>query len=489
MTNLKQLFLIGTCLSLVSCGGGGSSAPVTTVAPPPAVPPPSSSSQSSTVFGPIAGFGSIIVNGVRYDTSSASFTVDDASGTQADLKVGQIVTIKATTDAQGNASAQQVIFDDAVQGPIDSIDVANDRLVVLGQIVLISGTTSFDDRISPANLSGLTVGDIVEVSGEFNGDGDIVASRIEPKPAGTEFEVHGTVAGLDTSAQTFTLKALTVAYGTAVLDDFGAGGIAAGDFVEVKGSTFNTGGQLIARKVELEGMDGRIGDNNDSGEIHGFVADFNSATDFTVSGVPVTTTNSTEYIFGSAGDLATNVRVEVEGRFNGDGVLVADKVKFETEANVRITADLDSVDATNQTITIFGVNFSTDASTRLEDKSDAEISPFNLSNLNAGDYLEVRGFDRASDGLYASRIEREDPDNENEVQAFVDSVGTDSLIILGITINTDSNTQFQDLDDSVLTRAEFFNLVRSGSLVKADGTKTGTSSLLAEELSFENPDD
>ena len=43
--------------------------------------------------GPISTFGSVVVNGVRYDTSSATFTINGTPGTQDDLSVGQVITI------------------------------------------------------------------------------------------------------------------------------------------------------------------------------------------------------------------------------------------------------------------------------------------------------------------------------------------------------------------------------------------------------------
>lgn len=479
-------------IALASCGGGGGSTPTPAVGvtpPPPPPPPPPSGSDKSTAVGPISGFGSVIVNGVRYNTDSASFDIDGSPGSQSDLSVGQIVIVKSTTDASGQAVAENIIFEDIVEGPIDAIDIAANRLEILRQNVFIDGSTSFDDSISPRNINGLSVGDIVEVSGQFNANNDIVASRIEPKPAGGEFELHGTISNLNSAATTFNLNALTVGYASATLDDFGTNGPQNGDHVEVKGNNFNNAGDFLATKVEFKGGDMGVGDPDDSGEIHGFVTAFTSATNFEVAGIPVTTNSSTEYIFGTSADLALNVMVEAEGNFNSDGVLVADKIKFENERNIRITSTLDSVDSTANTLTIFGVTFSADTSTRFEDKSDAEVSPFNLGNLSAGDYLEVRGFERASDGLYAARVEREDADDEDEVQAFVEVVSTDSLEMLGITINTNSNTEYEDENDLPLTRAQFFARVVPGDLVKADGDKTGSSSLLAEELSFEVEDD
>ena len=485
MKNLKYCLLTVIAGLLVSCGGSSSEpSPDPGTQNPP--PPVGGVVRSGIAYGPISGFGSVIVNGVHYDTNGAIFSIDDSTGSESDLKVGQVVTMKTETDDQGNASATDVIFDDEVQGPIDSIDLINSTIVVLGQMVLINANTSFDDSFTLANIDGLMVGDVVEVSGLVNADGVIVASRIEPKLATDEFEVHGTITILDSGAQTFMLNELLVDYSTATLEDFGSATPTEGDLVEVKGTSFNANSALIATKIELETINDRIGDNDDDAEIEGLITEFTSAQSFSVAGVPVITNSGTEYKYGAASNLALNVRIEVDGVFNASGVLVADEVEFENESDVEVVSVLDSVDSTNQTITIFGITFLVDASTRFEDKSDADLEPFNFSHLSAGDYLAVRGFTREGDGLYASLIEREDIDTRNEVQGMVETIATDSLSILGVTITIDANTEYQDFDDSTMTQSEFFGLLSVGSLVNARGSKTSSNVMLAEQLSFEN---
>ncbi|MGH8241275.1 MAG: DUF5666 domain-containing protein, partial [Steroidobacteraceae bacterium] len=78
-----------------------------------------------------------------------------------------------------------------------------------------SSSSSFDDNIPGASLAGLAAGDIVEVSGMRRADGDIQATRIEAKPAGTVCEVTG-------------------------------------DLIEVRGNSVNAAGELVASSIELK---------------------------------------------------------------------------------------------------------------------------------------------------------------------------------------------------------------------------------------------
>jgi hypothetical protein len=485
----KPLFgalLCAVVLSVMSaCGGsdGGS------INPPPPPPPTGGIDRLGIAIGPISTFGSVVVNGVRYDTSAATFTVNDVAATQADLRVGDVVAIVGgTIDANGTTgTADAVVFDDLVKGPVESIDPVASQLVVLGQTVFVRPDTTFDDSFVPASLEGVSVGQIVEVSGLFDANGNIAATRIEPKPAGTQFEVHGTVSALDAAAMTFSLNALVVDFSAATLDNFPGGQISDGDFVEAKGLALGAAGELVATQVELEvGFSGNIADG-DLGEIEGFITRFVDATDFDVSGFAVATTASTVFEGGVAADLGLNIKVEVKGVFDAAGILVATKVDIRPSKAVRVTANADSIDVANNSLVILGITVNVDERTRLEDKSSADIDPLTLADVNAGDYLEIRGdeFPAGSGTILATIFEREDTDPDAILQGFVETITDPSFTILAVTIDTNAATVFRDENDVVISAADFFNQVAPNSLVKAKGLEATATSITAIEVEFE----
>lgn len=488
MKSLRYLLIAGVAMTIAAlsgCGGGSSGA---TAPPPPPPPPPTGGiGRNGVAIGPVSTFGSVVVNGVRYDTSTATFTINDAPGTQDDLRVGDVVIIQGIIDDNGTTgTANQVLFDDLVKGPVESIDVPGSSLVVLGQVVRVSPETSFDDSFSPASLDGVSVGQLVEVSGQFNANGDIVATRIEPKPAGTQFEVHGTVSGLDSPNSLFNLGNLIIDYSNATLDNFPGGVISDGDFVEAKGASLGGSGELLATEVELEGLLPGANDG-DRIEIEGFITRFVSPQDFDVAGVPTTTTANTVFEGGDANDLGLNIKLEAEGDLDASGTLVATKIDIRRAKAVRMTANADSVDSANNSLVVLGIPVTVDALTRFEDKSDADIDPLTLADVNAGDYLEIRGgeFPAGSGTILATIFERDDPDTEAILQGFVESVTDPSLTILGVTINTNGATIFRDINDNVISSTEFFNQVDVNSLVKAKGSEVADTSITATEVEFE----
>ena len=485
---MKKLAIILSALGALTLAGCSSSSSDNGVSPPPPPPPPTGGiGRTGIAIGPISTFGSVVVNGVRYDTASASFTINDAAGVESDLSVGQIVVVKGEIDSNGTTgTANEVIFDDSVKGPVQSIDLVGNTMVVLGQRVVVTADTSFDDGISPASLEGLTVGDIVEVSGLPDANGNIVATRIEDKPAGTPFEVHGNVSSLDTVNFRFNINALVVDYSGATLDNFPGGQISEGDFVEARGTALGAAGELIATSVELENA---LDDaqNGDRIEIEGFITRFVSPTDFDVSGFPVTTSANTVYEGGDETDLGLNIKVEVEGDLNALGVLVAEEVDIRRAKAVRATATSDSVDAAAGSVVLLGITVTTDELTRFEDKSNANVEPLTINDIAAGDYVEVRGdeFPAASGNIRAAIFEREDPDPDTELQGFVESISDPSLTILGVTIETNGATVFRDENDLVISSTEFFNRLAVGDLVEAQGTESSDTVITAEEVEFE----
>ncbi len=483
--------LIATILAfgITACGGGGGSSPSS---PPPTGgnPPPPAASTDVITVGAISGFGSVFVNCVRYDTSSATVTVDDNPGSESDLRVGHIVTLTGSVNSDDSTgTADSIQFDDNVEGPISAIDRASNTLVVLGQTVLVDAATIFDDSITPRSLEGLTVGDFIEVSGLVNADGNTVASRIEKNPAGGEMEVKGTVSNHDSANSLFDINALTIDYSGAMLDNFPNGSIGNGDFVEAKGTAIDGNGHLVATRVEWK-PGGIAGDDNFDGQfrIEGLITRFVSATDFDVAGQPVTTNGQTVFLNGSANDLALNLKVQVEGSRNGDGVLVAAKVDIRRGSDVRIHATVDSVEAGADRVVLMGISVRVDALTRIEDNSDADVRMFSIGDIGVGDFLEVRGMQDPDDvtGVLASRLERDDPDDEVLLRGPVESVSEPTLTIMGVTIETNGSTQFEDLADNPISSAEFFAAVAPGVIVQAKGLLSGSDTLVAEEVEFEN---
>jgi hypothetical protein len=483
----SSVLALACSILLQACGGGGggsSSAP----APATSAPPPEATSSSVTTLGVITGFGSVFVNGVEYETDASTIESDDSVAAESDLKVGQIITLKGSVNADGvTGTADSIEYNDRVEGPITSI--SGDTLVVLGQTIIINGDTVFDDSVSTQSLGGLTAGDVIEVSGFVNGSGEIVATYVESNAPGGEFELVGIVSNLDIDNSTFDIGLQPIEFSGATFDDFDGAVIADDDQVEVKGSTLDVDGVLVAVKVELEEDDVA---ENDQLELEGLITGFVSATEFRIFTQDVTTTTATVFEGGIAEDLGNNIKVEVEGAINAVGILVATKVQLKAVEDTRFEATVDLVVVENDLniheVTVLGIVFSITDSTQLEDdREDAGIS-FGLENLVAGDFVEIRGKLQDDDGsVITTRLERDDLEDEVSVRGAVQSSNTSNftLAIAGVSIKTTSETVYRDALEVSMTRDDFFAAAQAGVEVEAEGQETDVSEVTARELELE----
>jgi len=435
-----------------------------------------------TATGTITGFGSVHVNGVRYVTTGATFTIDDNPGAESDLRVGQVVRVEGRIEQDGvTGTATRVIFDDEVEGPVQSIDLAASRFVVLGRTVTVSAQTSFDDSIVPRSLEGLVVGERVEVSGRVATTGVVEATRVERKSAQGAVEVKGAVASLDTTARTFGLGLLSVNYATAQLSGFASGQPANGDRVEVFGS-LNGSGVLVATRVEKDGG-GAAGNADEQADYEGLITNFASATDFAVAGQRVTTTASTTYEGGTAASLANDVAVEVDGRFNAAGVIVASKVQFRRGSDTEFSGRVDSINTAGNSFIVFGVTIRVNTLTRFEDHSGADLQRFSLANLAVGDFVEVDVYNDGS-GLLATKVERDDAQGEVELEGVAQNVAAPNFTLGGVAVTTDGATEFRDDNGGTISSAAFF-AAAPGRTVKVRGTLVGNT-VLAEQAELED---
>ncbi len=479
--------LLGACLAgaflLSGCGGGGSDSPSTAgingggapVAPTGAV-----------AKGTITGFGSIFVNGVEYSTSGTQFRIDDNPGVESDLRVGQIVTVQGTINANGTTgTATSVTFNNEVEGPVSALDRALGTFTVLGQTVRINATTTFDDSSLAGGLAVLNNGDVVEVTGFRNGVGEVVATRIQRRAGGVvgPFEVTGKVSNLVGS--TFNIGFLGVSFAGVVPTD---GTLVNDSCAEVKGATFTQAGLLIAAAVEVKSC-GLGAASGVRGEVEGIITVFSSAADFFIGGQRVSTTASTAIITdGLVGGLRVNIKVEAEGAFNASGVLVATKIEIKPETELRLLGNIQSLNATNSSVAVNGVTVQLTLATRFDDKSAARVTSFDFGDLRAGDYVEIRGFaGTGANTIQGVILERDDNETRNELQGFASNALNPTLVILGVTADTTGNgVQFKDINDVVIDRLVFFAQA-SGKLVKVRGTWNGTTFLANQEVQIESP--
>lgn len=374
---------LAAALLAAACGGGGSDG----------------LAAGATAFteGTITGFGSIIVNGVRFDDRRATVTDDDDQArVRSELKLGMTVEIlsdrvRAASAGGSTATAHQIRFGAEIVGPVEAIDIPNKRLTVLGQIVEVGDTTVFDDNLA-GGLTALALGNIVEVHARFDlATGHYLAKRIEREAQVNFFRLRGLVSGLDTINKTFKIGGATISYANVAAADLPPN-FADGQRVRVRLQTTAVNGVWQAVSVRT-GV--RKVEDHDEAHVRGVITSFTDITSFSVNGLPVTTSAATKFPDGTAG-IVLGAEVEVEGAIR-NGVLVATEVELEDEHKGDddrlnelhgVVADFSRA---NQTFTVHGVKVHFSATTTVFVRGG-------LADLANGKAVEVKGR-LAADGV------------------------------------------------------------------------------------------
>ena len=102
------------------CGGGGGGGGTS-----------ASAGTAGTSTGTVTAFGSVYVNGVKYETTGIPIRVNGVSGTQSDLSVGDVVTVTGTSNGTTGVATRIVYWAD-VEGPISAVSTVVSTLTVLG---------------------------------------------------------------------------------------------------------------------------------------------------------------------------------------------------------------------------------------------------------------------------------------------------------------------------------------------------------------------
>ena len=473
MSVSKYLLLTLVIALLTACGGGSSSGRDTGVGGS-----GGGTGIGGRVVGTYQGPGSIIINDRTLTTVGAEFEIEGGSS-ESDLEEGQRLTVFA--DLTSN-EAERVLYRSDIQGPVTGVTIvdpltAEAEIAVLGQVVLTNSVTRFDGT----SIDLLSAGGVIEVSGSARADGALVATFVELKGALASYKVVGDVQNLDSGAMTFELGGLVVDYSAATLSEFGGVPIAAGQNVEVTiaASDFTPPANALASEVEL--LVSQSFEDGEEVEYEGFIDRFASTTDFDVEGLRVATNVGTEFENGDASSLSLNVKVEVEGVVNAVGTLVAEKVIVKSTNAVRVEGTVSAVDETAGTVTTdVGLTFEVRALTELEDERDG-VEPFGLSDLQAGDYVELRGF-LDGQALVASELEREEFDTRTRMRGPVtdEDEAAGRVDILGVSVvGVEGQTDYDG------TQAEFHAEVELGTFVEAEWDLFVSTSETADSLSIE----
>ena len=436
--------------------------------------------------GRVTGFGSMFVNGVKFNTDNASFTRDEVSSKkQEDFKTGEIVTIKGTVDeGRKTGIATEVIFSDTLEGTVTSLPTTN-SIGILGQNITTNNLTIFHGF---NKLSDLKLGNIVEVSG-FNSQNKITASSIQlidtSFTVGSKLEIEGEISDLKRDSLTFKINDLIIDYSNANFFDTTEDIIVNGDFLVVNSNQDIENN--ILRAANIQSVSNNL-EPNTYYEIEGFITEFDSINNFTIDDEhTITTNNNTVITNGELNDLEFNQFIIAIGNTNAEGILITEEIRILDSSNsIAIEANIESIDLFNNNFMILGQTINIDSFTLISDDTNEEFAEFNLNEFSIGDsvFVDIT----VIDGIYiAYRLSKISPITTEVIIGIIDTIdsNTKTLNIGNNTIYTNSATLYSNQDGEMITDTAFFALLEENvSDVWIETKYIANQDLIATEMTI-----
>jgi hypothetical protein len=349
------------------------------------------STADASGVGGVDGIGSIIVNGVRYNTDTAVLNIEDASA----LQLGMSAKVTGPFSADFTSGVARRVDSAAdLRGTLSSVDLAQGSFVILGTTVTTDDATVWADS---TGLASIPAGSTLQVWGLPGAPGVLRATRVEQRGPSTPI-LTGTVQNLDPARRTFVIGSFTVDYGTAALSgSLDNGPLANGTLVRVRASTVLPG-RLPATQVQWWYPVPRA--NATPVQLAGIVTDFAGLGSLRVLNIPVNAA-SAQVTGGPAGSVGNGVKVEVGGTMS-NGVLQATKLKIRHVPGTGGPASF----------TLIGTvgNFSSPASFRVRgqpiDASGPGVVFVNgtAANLGNGARVNIQGAQVVNGVLIATRV-------------------------------------------------------------------------------------
>jgi hypothetical protein len=322
-------------------------------------------------------------------------------GVCAMVQNGSWVEVKGYGQPDGSVRAEKIDFDDdsfelKVEGPVSGLTGACPaiRFTVYGTSVVAGPSTRFDDGVCATVRNGSWV----EVKGVEQPDGSVLAWRIDLDDDASDARLEGPVAALTGAcpAIRFTVYGTPVATDVFTrFDDGVCGTVQNGTWVEVKGIR-QPDGSLLAQEIDLDDAAPEITVEGPVGGLAGACPSIR----FTVYGTPVGTDVFTRFDDGVCGTVQHGTWVEVKGRTQPDGSLLASKVDIDAPSpEVKLKGRPMSVTGVCPAIT-FTVNatpVATTGSTRFKDGPCTAVARVSK--------VEVKGFRQPDGSVLAHSVD------------------------------------------------------------------------------------
>lgn len=379
--------------------------------------------------GMINRFGSIYVNGVKFDTSNTEFMYGGRAATEAEFELGMQIDIKGKVHADGiSGTADMICFDPTLMGKINSVSLEQESFMIGNTLVQASQLTILDGLVKKDFVDGLEV----TVSGTVDASGTVHASHIK----------RGMIPWLE------PILSVPTPEGTAGAAD---------------------------RWI--------------SGE--GFVTQVNSVNEFEAAGWTITIADDATFTNGSKFEIVPGVRMIASGIKTDALQLLAKQLTFIVENDYSISGRVNAIDLENQ-ILYGGANniaIHVTRNTIMQDSSSEAVRRFGLENIQLGDKLNVYVY-VSGDTLVAGRVTRVEPTSPTPPPELNITIDGEWVNGEGLVTQVNSLNEFEVAgwtvtiaEDALFNNGSRYEIIPGVRMV-VSGIKAGDQAMLVKQLAF-----
>jgi hypothetical protein len=379
----RDVLVLGVAL-LSGCGGGvgsGDSSTITASAP-------GTGGTGISVQGTITGFGSIIVNGTKYDDSAASVRMDGANATSSALRVGMVASVRCSKSSASVGTASDIEVWSIARGAITQL-VGTDSFVIAGVTVQTGASTSYEGC---ANYAGLSAAQLAGVA--------VTVWGIQASADATQWSASRVLVSTSPATDTVSTGRVHVSGAQVTLNGWtlvGSGVSALQDqaLVRVQGNTGTPATTLNV--VSIKVFDAAALLNQAEAEVEGVVTAYTSNSNFSVG--TVTVNAGAARISPSAATVAVGTKVSVSGSLV-NGVLIAKEMEVSSTPPSSAAVALDITGLIDE----FDSAREFDVRGQQCDARTADVFGGTLSDLARGKKVRVVGLPQGEETLVLTQL-------------------------------------------------------------------------------------
>lgn len=432
---------------------------------------------------------SFTVQNQVFFTDSTTIILSKKHGvlTFADLKIGDEVNVRGYMRQDSAYQALYVSVDkedyDKTELEIEGVITAlSESGITVNTIAFAvdSSTVIFSHEGSMLQFSDLKLGDKVEVKSMLTDSGAYLALRIklETDESKENFETAGKIDAINADTisvggYNFVINSETKIYNQ-FKQQLSLNDLSAGTFVVVKAAF--SAGIYFANTVKV------ITQENEKRNVTGPIQSLDG-TSITVSGFVFVTDENTEFVDNnrnaiSYADLKEGQIVSIKAMLRSDSTYYALHVRANVFWRPTVIVEGTIELLTAESITVMGKTFAVDAGTKIIGHG---IGLLTFADLSLGMEAEVKGALNTG-GVLTAKLIKIHPQNEFEVHGKIDSLGTNFVVVAGLTLKADQSTLYYDQFDN----ASSFDSLKVNQVVEVDYIKTELDENLAVKIEIEN---